>query len=181
MQPTRGIDRKRHAAAAMLGVLAAVFLVTGCRESSPGDYLALTGKIFIFNYRVADATYLLTLEKKRPVPEGAFVEARLENPAGGLPFVVTQKVWPKLAQVTIESPSLTCVRTGKQYAIEIRLKDAGGAVLQTISTSLHSSMDQSVLPDRPLIVGPAYERNPDLAGHPDGKLGPSQEPACPPV
>jgi len=179
MQPIRGFERKRRIRSAAIGTLATLMLATGCRESASGDYLALTGKIFIFNYRIADATYLLTLEKKRPVPEGAVVEATLENPAGGRPFVVTQKVWPKLAQVTIESPSLTCVRTGKPYAIDIRLKDAGGAVLQTISTSLHSSMDQSVLPDRPLIVGPAYERNPDLAGHPDGKLGPSHEPACP--
>ena len=33
-----------------------------------------------------------------------------------------------------------------------------------------SSQDQSMLPDRPLVVGPLYTPNPELAGHPDGKL-----------
>ena len=27
-----------------------------------------------------------------------------------------------------------------------------------------------MLPDRPLVVGPVYTPNPELAGHPDGKL-----------
>jgi len=35
-----------------------------------------------------------------------------------------------------------------------------------------------MLPDRPLVIGPKYELNPDLAGHPDGKLPDAQKPDC---
>ena len=40
-------------------------------------------------------------------------------------------------------------------------------------------LDQSVLPDRPLVVGPVYELNKDLAGHPDGRLPNEPKPDCP--
>jgi hypothetical protein len=52
-------------------------------------------------------------------------------------------------------------------------------LLQSFETTLTSSLDQSVLPDRPLVVGPAYELNKDLAGHADGKLPGEPKPSCP--
>ena len=42
-----------------------------------------------------------------------------------------------------------------------------------------SSEDQSILPDRPLVVDQLYTANPDLAGHPDGKLPNEPKPDCP--
>ena len=69
--------------------------------------------------------------------------------------MVEQKVWPKLDKVTLESPALTCVVKNKPYAIAISIKGADGAVLQKIDTTLMSTEDQSILPDRPLVIGPA--------------------------
>jgi hypothetical protein len=53
--------------------------------------------------------------------------------------------------------------------------------MQTIETTMTSSEDQVLLPDRPLVLGPAYTPNPDLAGRPDGKLPGDVEPCPPPA
>ena len=154
--------------------------LSGCREAGPeGEYFQIAGKLFVFNYRVATATYLVNLKPVRPVGDGQTAVATFENPDGGEAIVVRQKIWPKLEKTTIESPSLRCVVKDRPYAVAIRIEDASGQTLQTIETTMTSSEDQSILPDRPLVVGPAYTPNPDLAGHPDGKLPADQVEPCP--
>ena len=81
--------------------------------------------------------------------------------------------------MTLESPPLTCVVKDKPYAVSIRIEGADGTLLQTIETTMTSSRDQSILPDRPLVVGPVYELNQELAGHADGKLPGEPKPGCP--
>jgi hypothetical protein len=110
--------------------------------------------------------------------EGQVAVASFQNPAGGAPLVVEQKVWPKLDKVSLESPALTCIVKNKPYAIAISIKGADGAVLQKIDTTLMSTEDQSILPDRPLVMDQLYTPNPDLAGHPDGKLPGEPKPDC---
>lgn len=133
----------------------------GCRDAGEGDYVNVTGRIFVFNYRIAQATYLLTLGKLRPLPDGAILQATFENPAGGSPFVVRQKVWPMMEKITVESPPVKCVKANREYNVSMRLQDADGKVLQTIERKMISDVDQSVMPDRPLVVGPFYDPNPD--------------------
>jgi hypothetical protein len=161
-------------------VLAAALLaIAGCRDSGgEGEFFAIVGKLFVFNYRVATATYLVTLKPVRPVRDGDVAVATFEDPAGGEAIVVRQKIWPKLEKTTIESPPLRCVRKGRPYAVTIRIEDAAGAARQTIKITMASSEDQDILPDRPLVVGPVYTPNPELAGRPDGKLGEPKRP-CP--
>lgn len=151
-----------------------------CRESGrEGEYFEITGKLFVFNYRVATATYLVTLGPLQPMREGETAVATFENPAGGEPIVVRQKIYPKLEKTTIESPPLQCVVKDKPYTVSIRIESQDGAVMQTIDTTMTSSEDQDLLPDQPLVVGPAYTPNPDLVGHPSGKLGGPSKPDCP--
>jgi hypothetical protein len=152
-----------------LTLLALLALASGCRESGNEEYLVLTGKVFIFNYRVATATYVVTLAKSKPVPDGSVVLAEFENPAGGEPLRVEQKVWPRSDKVALESPPLSCVVKDKPYQFSIRLIGPDKTTLQTLDSTLTGTLDQTVLPDRPLVVGPVYTPNPDLAGHPDGK------------
>ncbi|HEY6630589.1 MAG TPA: hypothetical protein VIZ90_03970 [Rhizobiaceae bacterium] len=166
------------------GILAVALLgslgVAACRESGgEGEYFRIDGKIFVFNYRVATATYLVNLAPLRPVEAGQTAVVSFEDPAGGEPLVVRQKIWPKMPRTTIESPPLRCVVKGRPYAISIRIEGSDGAVRQTIETTLASVDDQSILPDRPLVVGPLYTPNPELAGHPDGKLPDAGAPPCP--
>jgi hypothetical protein len=157
-----------HAIAALLVTL---FVTAGCREQTSSEYVTLTGKVFIFNYRIAEANYVVTLGKVRPLAEGSVALASFENPAGGEPLTARQKVSPDAVKIVLESPSLSCVRKGRAYQITITIMDAGGKVLQRIDTTLTSSLDQDVLPDKPLVVGPVYTPNPELAGNPGGKTG----------
>jgi hypothetical protein len=157
--------------------LAAMLLVGGCREQSADEYVTLSGKVFIFNYRIAEANYVVTLGKSKPLAEGSVAVATFENPAGGEPLIVRQKIWPEAAKIVLESPPLTCVRKGRAYSITITIADAGRQEVQRIETTLTSSLDQDVLPDKPLVVGPVYTPNPELAGNPGGKTGETK--ACP--
>ncbi|TIT75910.1 MAG: hypothetical protein E5W56_15745, partial [Mesorhizobium sp.] len=109
---------------------------------------------------------------------GQVAVVNFQNPAGGDPIVVNQKIWPKLPHITLTSPPLTCVVKDKPYSVSIRIEDSSGTLLQSIDTTMTSSEDQTMLPDRPLVIGPNYELNPDLAGHPDGKLPDAPKPDC---
>ena len=161
-------------------LLLGLFCVSACRDTGKeGEFFVIAGKLFVFNYRVATATYLVNIEPLQPVEAGQTVVATFEDPAGGSDIVVRQKIWPKLPKTTIESPPLRCVAKGKPYRVSIRIEAADGSVRQTIDTTMVSSEDQNLLPDRPLVVGPLYTSNPDLAGHPDGKLPDPEKISCP--
>lgn len=162
-------------------MLLAVLALGACRDTGgEGEYFEIAGKLFVFNYRVATAAYLVNLRPLQPMREGETAVASFENPAGGEPIVVRQRIWPKLEKTTIESPPLRCVVKGRPYRVSIRIEGADGSVMQTIETTMTSSEDQALLPDRPLVLGPAYTPNPDLAGRPDGKLPGGGDEPCPP-
>jgi hypothetical protein len=44
----------------------------------------------------------------------------------------------------------------------MRLIDAQGKEVARYERSFQTDVDQSTLPDQPLVVGPGYQRNPDL-------------------
>ncbi|QRM54898.1 hypothetical protein [Sinorhizobium sp. BG8] len=146
----------------ILLMVALACLAAGCQRQSGENPLELTGKMFIFNYRLAYATYMVTLNRTVPVPEGSKVEAQFENPAGGDPLVLSQKLFPKVDKVILESPDVTCVKKERPYKVTIRVTDPDGKVLQTLETSVISNLDQDVLPAKALVVGPAYDKNPEV-------------------
>jgi hypothetical protein len=173
----RALSRSIVVGAALVAAIA----LSACRDTGKdgeGRLFEISGKIFVFNYRLARATYVVTLRPLQPMGEGQVAVAIFQDPAGGAPMVVEQKVWPKLDKVTLESPALTCVVKDKPYAIAISIKGADGMVLQKIDTTLMSTEDQSILPDRPLVIDQLYTANPDLVGHPDGKLPGEPKPDC---
>jgi hypothetical protein len=165
----------RHCLVALVVLLA----LAGCRDEQRTDYIALSGRIFVFNPRVNSATYVVTLDKLKQIPAGARVITTFDNPAGGAALVVEQPVWPKLRRINIESPDLSCVKKDKRYSFKVKLVDAAGATLQELDSSVLSTLDQSVMPDAPLVVGPAYDKNPDLKGSASGKIDGFERPACP--
>ena len=147
--------------------LAAVLLATitglsACQRETGPDPLELTGKMFVFNYRLAYATYMITLTKAQPVADGSTVTATFEDPSGGPPLTLDRKLFPKLEKVVLESPDVTCVKKQKPYAVTIEVKGPDGAVLQTLKTSVISNLDQDIMPAEALVVGPAYDKNPDV-------------------
>ena len=159
-------------------VLIPLLALGGCqREATEEDLVELSGRIFVFNYRLARATYLVTLRRLSPLPEGAVAEASFEDPRGGARLTAEQKLFPAMTKIVLESPPVHCVKKGIPYGVTIRLLDPAGDVLQTIETTITSNVDQDVLPAKPLSLGPTYDRNPDVF-RPDGTADFSPE-ACP--
>lgn len=152
--------------------------LAGCQREDLGEPLKLSGKVFIFNYRVAQATYVVTLARNGPLPEPSFVETTFENPAGGAPLVTRAKIFPFWDKVSLESPPVHCVVKDRPYAISIRILDGSDTLLQTIETTLTSSLDQTIMPGKALVVGPVYTPNPEVYGA-DGKVDYAQDETCP--
>jgi hypothetical protein len=156
--------------------MAMVLLVACQREMQ--KMVEVSGHIFVFNYRVASATYLVTLKKTAPIPENTVAIAEFENPAGGEPIVINEKIFPAWDKITLQSPSVHCVRKDRAYAVKIRLVSAAGETLQELQTQLVSDVDQSVMPTRPLVVGSGYDKNPDVF-KPDGSADYGTDTGCP--
>ena len=139
----------------------ALLLLGGCQDESRTGLMALAGRIFVFNPRMATATAVITVDVLKQVPEGSTLVLTFENPAGGTALTVTQPVRPDRKRIDFETEPLLCIRKGKRYAFTLSLRDAAKKELQKIDSSLESTLDQSVLPDAPLVEGPGYEPNPD--------------------
>jgi hypothetical protein len=145
-----------------------VLALAGCQREDT-DYLSINGKIFIFNVRLSKAYYTLNLNRLAGVPDGSTVTAEFENPAGGPPLSVTRKVFAKMSRIDFQSPDLDCIVADKPYAITITLRDPGGEEMQTIKTTLASTLDQTVMPEQALVLGNAYDKNP-AAYDADGRV-----------
>jgi hypothetical protein len=152
----------------IIPVLLAGLLLAACQRE-PEDYITIKGKVFIFNIRVARAFYMLTLNRLPTTPDDAVVVVEFEDPAGGPPLIREQKVFPKMTRIDLQSPDVNCVVTGKAYKIKITLKSADGEELQTIDTTLNSTLDATMLPEKALVLGAKYDRNPE-AFNPDGSI-----------
>ena len=148
-----------------LGAALWLALALASCDSADKPYLAIVGGGFVFNYRLATADYGFVARVVRPLPEGGYLEAEFEDPAGGAPIVIRQEVRPARRSYTFETPPLEGVRANRDYRVELRLLDAEGALIARYETHYQSSADQSVLPDRPPVVGPGYQRAP---GAPSG-------------
>lgn len=131
--PERRRSTLRFAAAIVAGLLA----LAACRDSSgEGEWFAVKGKLFEFNYRLGIATYVITLDALQPFGEGNFAVVHFEDPAGGEPLELRQKLWPKLRHQTLTSPPLSCVVKDRPYAVDIRIEDPKGALLQRLAVTM---------------------------------------------
>lgn len=54
-----------------LAVGLSILLLASCQRETEGKLVELSGRLFVFNYRVATANYLVTLKKLRPLPKAA--------------------------------------------------------------------------------------------------------------
>ena len=142
-----------------LALLLLPFFLAAC-ESDDGPYLKISGGGFVFNYRVAEARLGLVAEALRPLPDGAVLVARLEDPAGGEPIVLDRRVGPATSKFVFDSPPLHGVEADRPYRLTLELS-AGGEVLQTLERDFSSNVSQAALPEKPLTVGPGYARNPE--------------------
>lgn len=158
--------RATMAAAALLALL----FVTGWLTRQDPDeqpYLDILGGGFVFNYRVADNFYGFTAIVRRPLESGSIIEAEFENPAGGNPITVRERVSPMTDRYTMRTPALHGIEANKPYQVRIRVLDRlETREIWSATRSYTSQIGQQQTPDRPLTVGPGYHLNPD---NPDGR------------
>jgi hypothetical protein len=141
--------------------LLALALAVACSPGEgDGPYLEFLGGGFVFNYRLAEADYGFVVKRLRRIPDGTILEARLEDPAGGAPFVIRETAsWDRLEYV-FRSPPVRGVRAGRDYRVEVRLLEPGGRLLATYARTFRSDVDQEVLPERAPVVGPGHQPAP---------------------
>jgi hypothetical protein len=144
--------------------LAAVVLLAACSGGgSDQPYLEFAGGGFIFNYRLAEADYGFVVKVVRRIPEGTIIEAVFEDPSGGTPIVIRETAkWGRL-QYTFRTPAVHGVKANRDYHVELRLVDpADQHVIASYTKTFRSDVDQSILPARAPVVGPGYQRNPEV-------------------
>ncbi len=140
-----------------LALLALVLAASACVDHS--RYLELGGGGFIFNYRDATATYGVVVVARRDPPSGATIAASFEDPAGGEPIVLSRSA--RKGRMDFETPPLTGIKKGVPYHVVVVLHAADGAELARLEKDFQSDIDQSVMPERPLAIGPGYQKNID--------------------
>lgn len=123
--------------------------------------LKVLGGGFIFNYRISDIFYGVTLVPVHSVKLGDVVEARFENPAGGSDIVVRTQFGLKSEPIQLRTPPLRGVVADKPYKVVLRLLSRESDEVRWSST-LHyqSNIDGSLISREPPVIGPGYHRNP---------------------
>lgn len=147
--------------AALLTVLFAIGWMTR-QDITDDSYLQFLGGGFMFNYREGEVFYGFTAEVVRPLANGSIIEARFEDPRGGPPHVVTERVSTMTNRYSLRSPPVRGVEADKPYHVAIRIYDREGKELiwQT-ERDYTSQISDSVVPEKPLTIGPGYHRNPE--------------------
>lgn len=141
-------------------IVAATLAATSASVAA-GGYFHVRGGGFVFNYREAKVTLTVVVMARRALPESARFEALFEDPSGSAPLRVMRTRWSRADRIGLTSPPLTGVRKGRSYEVVVRLLDPEGAPLQEERLHYRSRLDQTVLPNAPLVVGPGYVPNPE--------------------
>jgi hypothetical protein len=151
--------------AELIVAVAVSFLTAGCLEEKGGPSLASEGGGFIFNYRLGEAYagIIVGPRPNRQLDIGSTIEVSFANPAGGDPIIQRLPVKTlKQLRYSFSTPPLTGIKADTDYPVILRLLGPDGAEVEKTELSFRSDVDQSILPDKPLTVGPGYARNPDL-------------------
>jgi hypothetical protein len=150
--------------ALLLMALAAGAIMAACDDASK-PYVEIEGGGFIFNYRIAEAFYGVSLRPMRRLEAGTVLEVEFENPAGGPPYVVRETVEGARLSYMLRTPGLSGIEKDRPYRVEVRVLAPGdGRLLASFVQTFKSDLDQSVLPSAPLTIGPGYTPNPELEG-----------------
>ncbi|MBN7778513.1 hypothetical protein JYP49_19765 [Nitratireductor aquimarinus] len=155
----------RNIIIAALALCAVLFAVGWFTREDPADapYLKILGGGFMFNYREAEIFYGFTAQVVRPLASGSIIEARFDDPAGGAPLVVSERVSTMTDRYALRTPPVRGVEAKKPYRVEIRVYDrTKTTLLWQEEHSYTSQIADTVVPEKPLTIGPGYHRNPEL-------------------
>ena len=142
----------------LCGVLYGALLVLR-DDGADRPYLKILGSSFILNYRVSDIYMGFSAAVDRPIPIGTVLQARFEDPLGGPPYLVEERIGVPDRRISLRSPSLSGVVAGKPYGVDLLLLDREtGEPFWEHRFTVTSDVDGSVVPDAPLTIGPGYQR-----------------------
>jgi len=153
--------------AAMIGLTCLLLALGWATREDPAEkpYLAIVGGGFIYNYREAQVYYGFVARVLKPVPIWAWLIADFENPGGGPPLTVETRLHARSVRYGVRSPNVRGVKAGKPYRVSIRLYDRTRTELfWSAEKEFTSQIDDTVVPDKPLTIGPGYFPNPELNG-----------------
>lgn len=148
-----------------LVLLVILFAIGWSTRDDPSDrpYLKITGSGFVFNYRLAEATYGFIAYLDKPAPNHSLIEVEIENPSGGDPILLEQELSPRSRTYTFQTPPLSGIEKSKPYEVHVRLiRHGDNAVLHDEVFTAASLVSSAKLPEKPLVIGPGYDRNPAL-------------------
>jgi hypothetical protein len=142
---------------AKCAAIGTALVLSGCWEASgPADYLKIIGGGLNFNYRYSQAFMIVVGKQVTPLPEGSTLEAAFQVPGPDTPQIVRMpRHEGKLVYKLQTEPVLGIVKGGK-YQVTLRLLDKDGKEIDRDETVYTSDVDQSNLPTKPLVDGPAY-------------------------
>jgi hypothetical protein len=146
---------------ALSAVVSLVLLAGGCSDqNSPA--IVIEGGGFIFNYRIAEVFYGVSVKPMRKLAPGTVLEASFDNPSGGPPIQVTEPVTGDRVSYGLRTPALSGVKAERDYKVVVVARGPGGQEIGRAERVFRSALDQEMNPEKPLTVGPGYTPNPDL-------------------
>lgn len=152
--------------AAMIGLVLVLVAVGWMTREDPSEkpYLGIAGGGFIYNYREADVYYGFIANVLKPLPSGSWMIAEFEDPAGGPPLTVETRLHARSTRYGVHSPRVRGVKAGQPYHVSIRIYDyTRTKLIWSAEKKFTSQIDDSVVPKKPLTIGPGYFPNPELS------------------
>ncbi len=150
----RKSDRRRIVALVLLAPL-----LWACGEDASRPYLEFAGGGFVFNYRTANHFYGFVVRQQRPLPEGARLKVTFEVP-GGKTETQEEPAVPGRLQYKFQTGDLEGIEQGHPYTATLVVLDSNGKEIARLKKIFKTEVDQSELPERPLVKGPGYEPAP---------------------
>ena len=140
-----------------LGLLVMLAL-PGCAGNEIPPFIEFAGGGFVFNYRTANHFYGLVVKQIKPLPAGSKLRVSFEIP-GGRQEVQEIATVPGRLQYKFQTGDLDGIEAGHQYRAILTLLDGEtGRELDRLEKTFKTDVDQSKLPEKPLVVGPGYEQ-----------------------
>ena len=138
--------------------LVVMLALPGCGGSEAPPFIEFAGGGFVFNYRTANHFYGLVVKQIKPLPAGSKLRVSFEIP-GGRQEVQEIATVPGRLQYKFQTGDLDGIEAGHHYrAILMLLDGETGRELDRLEKTFKTDVDQSKLPERPLVAGPGYEQ-----------------------
>jgi hypothetical protein len=139
-----------------------IFLMLAACDDGGSPAASFAGGGFVFNYRIGEAFYGVVINAEGKLPEGAVIQGQFENPEGGPAIVVKENFRKGQRKYMLRTPALRGIKKDVPYKVVVEILDKPqGIVLARLEKTIRSDLDQSTVPQEPMVIGPGYTLNPN--------------------